>query len=254
MKVRGDVKPREQTLRDKRTVPATATIRTFHRMRIPFEWAPDGSRTSPTPQRSRQCSWLNVATHDQQEVFQSAHVPRKAYAKHLRANLGSRQIWALLVNLLGGHFTFLLSRSPPHRHQLQLLVRVDYPRHASFFNMIVSLEQPMPQESDTLINGTLCPLLAVKFVGGILVWHVIPSLRLLRRDLIDVHRLSSDPRYRCAKDLIPTLFVSLRIWSRLELLTDLLIVRTDDNILLHWQREHSSDNSSLRRQICKCLE
>ena len=77
--------------------------------------------------------------------------------------------------------------------------------------MIDSLEQPMPQESDTLVNGTLCPLLADKFVGGILVRHVIPSLRLLRRDLIDVHRLSSDPRHRCAKDLIPTLFVSLRV-------------------------------------------
>ena len=112
----------------------------------------------------------------------------------------------------------------------------------------------MPQESDTLINGTLCPLLADKFVGGILVWHVIPSLRLLRRNLIDVHRFSSDPRHRCAKDLIPTLFVSLRIWSQLALLIDLLLVRTDGNILLHWQKEHSPDNSSLWTQIRKCLE
>ena len=97
----------------------------------------------------------------------------------------------------------------------------------------------MPQESDTLINDTLCPLFADKFVGGILVWHVIPSLRLLRRDLIDVHPLSSEPRHRCAKDLIPTLFVSLRILGQLALLTDLLLVRTGGNILLHWQREHS---------------
>ena len=35
--------------------------------------------------------------------------------------------------------------------------------------MIDSLEHSMPQESDTLINDTLCPLLADKFVGGILV-------------------------------------------------------------------------------------
>ena len=53
------------------------------------------------------------------------------------------------------HSTFLLCRSPPYRHQLHPLVRVDYSRHTSFFNMIVFLDQPMPQESDTLSNDTL---------------------------------------------------------------------------------------------------
>ena len=255
MKARGDAKPLEhsQTLRHKRTVPATTTFRKRSTVRIPYEWTLDESRTSPTLQRSRQCSWLNVATHDQQKVLQSTNVPRKAYVQHLRVSLDSRLNWTLLINLLRAtspsffiavHLTDTSSSSSCASITQDMLLSSTW----SF----LSINQYRKRAIRSAM--TLYSLLADKFVGGILVRHVIPSLRLLRRDLFDVHRLSSDPRHRCAKDLIPTLFVSLRVWGRLALLADLLLVRTDRHILLHWQREHSPDNSSLRRQICKCLE
>ena len=65
----------------------------------------------------------------------------------------------------------------------------------------------------THINDTLSPLLADRFVEGILVGHSVPNNRQLHPDLSDVHRLSIDLSHKRSKDLMHTISPPLRITS-----------------------------------------
>ena len=65
------------------------------------------------------------------------------------------------------------------------------------------------------MNDALSLLSPHRFVKRILVRHSVTKIRLLYRDLLDVHRLVSDLRHNHVIDLTYTIPLSLRIKSQL---------------------------------------